>query len=260
VLQIKVGVQLASVRLPFKKALLTAAQMQADAVEIDLRGDLPAGEMSRSGIRQVRKMLDDLNLRISAASFRTRRGYHVVDDLDRRIEATKQAMLLAYELGATVVVNHVGRVPAASDSLPWNTMIQALADIGRHGQRVGATLCAETATESGEDLARLIEALPPASLGVDLNPGLLIVNGHSPREAAAALSRHVLHVHATDGTRDLAQGRGLEVPLGRGSVDYAEILGLLEEQQYRGYLTIERRHSDNPVFEIEQAVKYLRSL
>jgi sugar phosphate isomerase/epimerase len=260
VLQIKVGVQLASLKLPLKKGLLTVAQMQADAVEIDLRTDLPAGEMSRSGVRQVRKMLDDLNLRISAASFRTRRGYHVVDDLDRRVEATKQAMTLAYDLGASVVVNHIGRIPAESDTLGWNTMLQALADIGRHGQRVGATLAAETGTESGPDLARMIQALPPGSLGVDLNPGLLVLNSHSPREATAALSEHILHVHATDATRDLAQGRGFEVPLGRGSVDYSEILALLEERQYRGYLTIERRQSDDPVFEIAQAVKYLRSM
>jgi len=260
VLQIKVGVQLASLKLPFKQALLTAARMQADAVEIDLRSDLPAGELSRSAIRQLRKMLDDLNLRISAASFRTRRGYHIVDDLDRRVEATKQAMSLAYDLGASVVVNHIGRVPLESDQLAWNTMLQSLADIGRHGQRVGATLAAETATESGEQLAGLIKALPPGSIGVDFNPGLLVLNGQSPREAAAALAEHVLHVHATDATRDVAQGRGFLVPLGRGSVDYSEILAILEERQYRGYLTIERSDSDDPEFEISQAVKYLRSM
>lgn len=259
-LQIKVGVQLASLKLPLKQGLLTAARMQADAVEIDLRGDLPAGELSRSALRALRKMMDDLNLRVSAAAFRTRRGYGVLDDLDRRVEATKQALTLAYDLGASVVVNHIGRVPPETDELAWNTLLQALADIGRHGQRVGATLAAETATESGDALARLIAALPTGSIGVDLNPGLLVLNGQSPREATAALADHVLHVHATDATRDVAQGRGFEVPLGRGSVDYSEILGLLEERQYRGYLTIERRQSDDPVFEIAQAVKYLRSI
>lgn len=259
-LQIKVGVQLASLKLPLKQALHTAARMQADAVEIDLRKDLPAEELSRSAIRQLRKMMEDLNLRVSAASFRTRRGYHVLDDLDRRVEATKRAMSLAYDLGASVVVNHIGRVPPETDETAWNTMLQALADIGRHGQRVGATLLAETATESGEQLAGLIKALPAGSIGVDLNPGLLVLNGHSPHEAAKALADHVLHVHATDATHDVAQGRGFLVPLGRGSVDYADILSILEERQYRGYLTIERRESEDPVYEISQAVQYLRSM
>ena len=60
--------------------------------------------------------------------------------------------------------------------------------------------------------------------------------------------------------RDLAQGRGLEVPLGRGAVDFPELLGVLEEHQYNGYLTIEREPSANPTYEIEQAVRYLRSI
>ena len=153
-------------------------------------------------------MLDDLNLRVSAVAFRTRRGYAAVDDLEARIEATKRAMQTAYELGTNVVVNHIGRVPPESEPRPLSTMLEALADLGRYGQKVGALLAAETGTESGEELARLIARLPPGSIGVDLNPANLIMHGHSPREAAEALAPHVLHVHATDATRDLALGRG----------------------------------------------------
>ena len=69
-----------------------------------------------------------------------------------------------------------------------------------------------------------------------------------------------MHVHAKDGVRDLAQGRGLETQLGRGAVDFPEILAILEEHEYRGYFTIERRHSSDPVLEVGQAVQYLRRL
>ena len=259
-LQIRVGVQLASLRLPLKQGLLTAARMGAEAVEIDGRNEVKADELSRTGVRQVRKMLEDLNLRVSAVAYRTRRGYDVADDLDRRVKATQQALKLAYELGSNVVVNHIGRVPADKSSPGWNNMLQALSDIGRYGQRVGASLAAETGTEGGEVLASLIAALPPGSLGVDLHPANLIINGHSPVEAARALAEHVIHVHATDGTRDLAHGRGLEVQLGRGLAEFPELLGILEEHQYRGFITIERRQSENAVAEIADAVKYLKSL
>ena len=259
-LQIKVGIQLASLRLPLKQGLLTAAEMGAAAVEIDARNDLRPGELSHTAVRQIRKMLDDLNLRISCLSFRTRHGYHVTENLDRRVEATKQALQMAYDLGTNVVVNHVGRVPEQSDTTHWNNMLEALTDIGRHGQRVGATLAAETGTETGAELLRLITALPPASLGVDLNPANLIVHNQSPREAVQALGEHVLHVHANDGTRDLAQGRAVEVPLGRGSAEFPELLAGLEEHQYSGYITVERKGSDNPIQEIAQAVSFLKSL
>lgn len=259
-LQIKVGVQLASLRMPLKQGLLTAARMGAAAVEFDARNELRPEEISHTGVRQIRKMLEDLNLRVSCLSFRTRRGYHVTEDLDRRVEATRQALKLAYDLGSSVVVNHVGRVPDENDTTAWNNMLHALTDIGRYGQRVGATLAAETGTETGAELLRLISALPPASLGVDLNPANLIVHNQSPREAVKALGAHILHVHANDGTRDLAQGRAIEVPLGRGSAEFPELLATLEEHQYRGYITVERKGSDNPLAEIEQAVMFLKNL
>jgi sugar phosphate isomerase/epimerase len=259
-LQIHLGVELASLKLPFKKGLLTAKELGAEAVEIDLRNELRPEDLSHTGVRQLRKLLDDLNLRISAVAFRTRRGYAVLDDLDARIDATKRALRTAYELGTNVVVNHIGRVPAESDAVATSTLVEALSDLGRYGQRVGAMLAAETGTESGDELASLIARLPPGSLGVDLNPANLILHGHSPRRAAEALAPHVLHVHATDATRDLAAARGVEVPLGQGSAEFPELLGVLEEQQYRGYITVARRDSDNPLADVRQALQFLRNL
>lgn len=259
-LQIRIGVELASLRLPLKKALLTARELGAEAVEIDARNELKPDDLSQTGVRHLRKMLEDLNLRVSALTFRTRRGYSTVDDLEARLDATKRALKLAYDLGTNVVVNHIGRLPAESDAAATSTLLQALTDIGRHSQRVGAMLAAETGTESGGDLAALIARLPPGSIGVDLNPASLILHGHSPREAAAALAPHVVHVHATDATRDLALGRGLEVPLGQGSAEFPEILALLEEQQYRGYLTIARHDTHSPLADVRQALEFLRNL
>jgi sugar phosphate isomerase/epimerase len=259
-LQIKLGVELASLRLPLKKGLLMARELGAEAVEIDLRNELKPEDLSRTGVRQLRKILDDLNLRISAATFRTRRGYNVIDDLEARIDATKRAMLAAYELGTNVLVNHVGQVPSESDSAATSTMVQALADLGRYGQKVGAQLAAETGTETGQELAGLIGRVPPGSIGVDFNPANLILHGHSAREAMERLAPHVLHMHATDATRDLAVSRGFEVPLGQGNAEFPELLAVLEEQQYRGYITVARRDSKSPIVDVRQSLEFLRNL
>jgi sugar phosphate isomerase/epimerase len=106
----------------------------------------------------------------------------------------------------------------------------------------------------------LLDALAPGTLAVDFDPGNLAANGHSPVDAVAELGAAILHVHAKDGTRDLALGRGVEVPLGRGSVDWAALLGALEEHGYRGYFTIERENADDPVLEVAQAMQFLRAL
>ncbi|HEX3998161.1 MAG TPA: sugar phosphate isomerase/epimerase family protein [Pirellulales bacterium] len=257
---LKIGIAIASLRQPFAKALFTAASLGATAVEIDARTDLKPAELSQTGLRQLRKMLDDRGLRVSAIAYPTRRGYQIAEQLEARVAGTKEAMKLAYALGTSVVVNQVGRVPAESSGEEWNLLVEALTDLGRFGQHTGAQLAAQTGTESGADLARLIAALPAASIGVDLDPGSLLANDFSPIEAVEALGPHVVHVHATDGVRDLARGRGLEVPLGRGSADYPAILSRLEESGYRGWFTIFRRAAADPVAEIGAAVQYLQSL
>jgi sugar phosphate isomerase/epimerase len=260
VLQLKIGIPLVSLGLPFRQAIAKAATLGADAVEIDARSEINLSELTQTGIREIRKLLEDHRLRVCAVTFQTRYGYQVRDELSRRVEATKQMLSVAYKLGAFVVVNYVGRVPEAEDDPDWPLLVETLADIGRHGQRVGATLCARTGAERGEDLARLIKTLPAGSLGVDFDPGALIMNGHSPREALTALGPHVRHVHARDAVRDVSQGRGLETRLGEGAADFPELLGSLEEHQYRGYLTIERENARNADVEIGAAVKYLRKL
>ena len=136
-LELKVGIQLASLRLPFRKALHTAAELGANGVEIDARNDLKPQDLSRTGLRQLRKTLDDRNLRICAVGFQTRRGYNVLEDLDQRVEATKQAMQFAYDLGASVIINQVGQIPTEPGGPSWELLVQVLTDLGRFGPRAG---------------------------------------------------------------------------------------------------------------------------
>ncbi len=257
---LKIAIQLASLRQPFRKAVTTAARLGASGVEIDARGEFRPQDMSQSALREIRRMLDEFNLRAVAVGFRTRRGYQVSEEIDRRVAATKAAMKFAAELRAPVVINQVGNVPAEPGGAEWSLLVQTLNELGRYGQHIGARLAAQTGSECGADLARLLAALPPQSIGVDLDPGNLVINGFSPLEAIESLGDSIVHVHARDGARDLARGRGLEVPLGRGSADFPALLGALEERQYRGYFTIAREESDNAEFEIGQAVQYLKNL
>lgn len=260
-LSLKIGVQLASLKMPLQRALPCVAAMGASAVEIDARGEVRPGDLSRTGVRQIRKRLEDFGLKVAAVGFRTRRGYDVADDLVPRIEATKSALRFAYDLGSAVVVNQIGQIPdRESEPARWNTLVESMLEIGRFSHKIGAWLAMETGTESGPQMAEFLRALPEGTLMVNFDPGNLIVHGFSPREAAQTLGSHIVHVHAKDGVRDLAQGRGLEVPLGRGSADFPALLGILEEHQYRGYLTIERENCQRPEEEIALAVEYLKNI
>lgn len=257
---LKIAIQLASLKQPFKKALATAAQLGASAVEIDARGEINAQTISNTGMRELRRMLGDQELRVSAVGFQTQHGYDDHDGIERRVAATKAVMKFAHGIGASVVVNQIGMVVHDEKSANWKLLTEVLTDLSLYGHQVGARLCAQTGTESGADLKRLLDALPQHGIGIDLDPGNLIVGGFSPLEAIQSLGSNILHVHATDGVQDRARGRGMEVQLGRGSADYPALLGALQEVRYDGYFTLARERSENPVLELEIGVKYLKKL
>lgn len=259
-LQLRISLQLASLRQPLKKALQTAAQMGVEAVELNARNEIQPREMSRTAVRHLRKLLDDLNLKLSGLAFPTRHGYNDLTNLDQRVDATLRVMSLAYDLGAPIVSNQVGEIPEDEESTSWNLLQETLTTIGRHGHKCGVRFAARTGAEDGPTLKRLIQALPPGALAVDFDPGELIVNRFSASEAIKALADDVAAVRARDGVQDLAQKRGIEVQLGRGSVDFPELLGQLENVGFRGYLTLERRQSSDPVLELAQSAQFLRSL
>jgi sugar phosphate isomerase/epimerase len=257
---LKIGIQTVSLRQPLRQALATASRLGADGVAIDVRTELPPAQMTQTALRHFRKLLSDLNLSVSAVTFMTRRGYDAIDELERRVMATQTAMKFARELGTDVVINRIGHVPTDENDPRFTRLVEVLTTLGTYGERAGARLAAQTGSESGADLARLLAKLPPESVGVDLHPSGLIHHGFSPIEAVEALGPHVLHVHACDAVRDLARGQAVDVELGRGTADVPGLLGRLEEFNYRGWATIERHNAGDPVAEVANAVAYLRSL
>ncbi len=257
---VKVAIQLASLRMPFRKAIVVAAKLGVSGVEIDARGELRPEAMSQTALREVRRLLEEHSLRVVAVGFRTRRGYDMPDELERRVNATKAAMKFASDLRAPVVVNQIGHAGGEPNAAAHTLLRQTLTDLAEYGLRVGARLAAQTGTESGPDLARLLAELPPQGIVADFDPGNLIIHGFSPLEAVAAIGASIQHVHARDGVRDLARGRGLEVPLGRGSADFPALLGALEERDYHGYFTVAKEDADDPEHELGQAIQYLKNL
>lgn len=242
-----------------RKAFRAARDLGFRAVEIDARHGLTADEVSQTGLRQIRKWLGDEGLVVSAIAFPTRGGYGDADRLEARISATKAALKLAYDLGANLVLNHVGDVPPSSEGPEWRLMVDVLSDIGVWSQQVGATLCAEAGRAAPDDLARLIEALPEASLACDIVTGSLLVHGHDPAEAIAKLGNHVASVHATDAVPGAFAGRGRAVVLGTGHVDFPPVFAALEERAYQGWIGLEPVEPRDARTEFTEAIAYLRS-
>ena len=242
-----------------KKALHTAANLGCDGVQIDARSELQPADLSDTGLRQLRKMLADLNLRVGSVAFPTRRGYSNPIDLQPRLEATRAAMRLASRLGSSILIGHLGKLPEDEKAAEYATLTDAIQNLATVGDRLGVRLVMQ-ATADPQQLTDFVSSLPEGTISLDLHPARLIAQGQSPAEFVAAAGRYIAHVHATDGVHDLATGQSIEVELGRGTADFPELLGMLEEHGYRDWLTIERRNSRSPVEEVSNAVQFLRSL
>jgi sugar phosphate isomerase/epimerase len=254
-----------------RTALRRARELGVRGVELDARAGLDPAQVSHSGVRQLRKWLDDEGLVVSAVAFRTRGGYGEAERLEPRIAATKAALELAHGLGAGVVLNHIGDIPppaaepAAGEPAPaadprWRLLVDVLSDLGGWGERVGATLCAEAGRAGPDDLVRVMAALPAGSLTCDVVTGALVVHGHDPVAAVEKLSGHIGFVHATDAVAGAFAGRGRAVILGTGQVDFAGVLGALEERGSRGWIGLETVDDRGGSRELAAAIEFLRSM
>jgi sugar phosphate isomerase/epimerase len=255
----RVSIQTKCLAQPLRQALHTAGRLQAEGVQLELRDELPAAELSDTAGRQLRKLLDDLNLRVGSTAFPTRRGYANPEDLERRLEATLQAMHASSRLAARVMLITLGPLPLPGDP-ERSTLLEALTTLGMQGNRLGVQLALQGATAHPADLKSLLEELPEGLAGADFSPADIILSGGQPRKFAEELGRHILHVFANDAVGGSGGLGGTQVELGRGTADLPELLGALEEYDYRNWVTIERRNSRNPVDDIANAVQFLRSL
>lgn len=256
-----------------RSALTLASRLGLAGVELDARNQVHASELSDTATRQLRKILDDLNLRVLAVRFMTRRGYDNPVDLERRIDATKAAMKMAHKLNCPIVVNSIGSIPeipqtndsdskknpdpfAAIEQDRYDALCQVIDDLGRFGAHVGAFLAAETGPDSGPKLARLLETSEDGFVAAALNPGDLIIHRNDVNAAIDSLGSRIQLIHAVDGVLDLSAGRGISVPLGQGIADFPSILGRLEQHQFAGPLVIGRPGSTPD--EITSAAEWLR--
>ncbi len=262
-LQLKKSVCLGNLGLPFKGALSAARDLGAEAVEINGRNEILASQLTRTAVRQINKMLDDNRLKVSAIYFPTRRGLGNPNDLERRIDAIKQAMQMAFQLRSRLVICRIGSLPEDRSSESWQTMLQALTDLGNFSQRAGAWLAVRTEHGQGGSLKPLIDELPNQALGVDFDPADFVIHGKDPTAGLSVLADDVRSFRARDAVIDFTSGnlvKGIEVQLGRGSVDLPAMLGKLEERHFEGYLTVERNEADNTLEQLDQSMQYLTRL
>jgi len=280
----KIGVMVESFRAGLDGGLTAAAELGADGVQMyATRGETHPDAMDKTARADLRKKVADLGLEFSAicGDFGGH-GFQIAEDNPKRIENSKKVMDLALELGCSVVTTHIGVLPADRSHPRYGVMKAACEELGRYGDRVGATFAIETGPEPAAVLRAFLDEIGlPKGMGVNFDPAnLAMVIGEDIPAATAALAPYIVHTHAKDGVKlgefepehlyGVFAGEGpagmkvgeliREVPLGEGAVPFDAWIAALRAGGFDGYLTIEREVGDNPRADIAKAVAFLREL
>jgi sugar phosphate isomerase/epimerase len=256
--RLKIGVRLESLGVPLRRALQEAERLGVAGVQVDAAGDLAPQNLSQTGRREFRHLLRTHNLELTALGCPLRRGLDSAENQEARIEHVKRVMSLGFDLGPRITIVQAGSVPDKPDDPRAGLLSEALRALGSHGDRTGTVLALETGLESGEVLRDFLNRFDTGGLGVNLDPGNLVMNGFDPYASARALQGKVVHCHAKDARQAGASRTAREVPLGHGDIDWMLFIGVLEEIEYRGWLTVEREGGGRPLADVEAGVAFLR--
>lgn len=243
--------------LPIRDAVRTAAACGVRGVQINARDELAPTALSDTGRRQFLHYLRENAIEVASLVFPTRRTYMDSSELDARVAATKTAMQFAAHLKASVLTVRVGRIPGDKESKDYALLRDVLNDLARYGNHVGVTLAVTPTLDSPESLNELLAAVTTGHIGIDFDPASFVTAGHKPTQCLRTLYQSVVHVQARDAVRGI-EGGGAEVALGRGEVDWTELLPLLSEIEYRGWLTVNRTQGEDRAGDATRAIKFLQ--
>jgi L-ribulose-5-phosphate 3-epimerase len=258
--KIKIGVSLEALQLPLRRALQEAERLGVGGAEVEAVGELAPNQLTQTGRREFRHLLRSHSLEVTALRCPLRRGLSVAENQEARIEHVKNVMTLSFDLGPRVTIVQAGKVPEKPDEPGAGLMTEAVQALAAHGDRTGATLALETGLESGEVLRRFLERFDTGSLGANFDPANLLLNGFAPLEDARALAGKVVHAHARDARRSGTSRAAQEVPVGHGDIDWMALAGVLEEIDYRGWMTVQRETGSNRRADVAVGVAFLRRI
>jgi sugar phosphate isomerase/epimerase len=257
-------------------------------------------ELSASGRRDFRHLLAAQSQQLAALAIDIGpKGIALGADVDRVIARLDTAMDTAVGLGTKLICVDLGPLPAPppqpkpqkkitadeagliilpppsmgavegaapaepisgpTDPDATGAIDAALYEIGQRADRYGVTVAFRSDLASFAALERAIKEASCPWFGVDLDPVAILRDAWPMDEIFSRLGGLIRHVRARDALRG-ADRRTRPAPIGRGSVNWGELLGYLNEAAYHGWLTIDTLELENRAPAAQAGLELLRKL
>lgn len=144
---------------------------------------------------------------------------------------------------------HIGFVPHDTTDPDFAALVETTREACDYAAKKGIHIHLETGQEPADILLGFLEAVDRPNLFVNFDPANMILYGcGEPIPALKTIGPYVRSIHCKDAnwSDHPSETWGQEMPLGEGSVDFAEYLKTLDAIGYTGPLTIEREIPQEP--------------
>ncbi len=180
-----------------------------------------------------------------------------------RIDALKRASDLAKLCDIKAVHTHCGFIPEDPNEPLYGETVKAIHEVASHCKANGQIFLMETGQETPVTMLRAILDTGLDNIGANLDTANLILYGKGePVGALDVIGKYVRGLHAKDGLYPTdPKNLGKEVAIGKGKVDFPEVMRKLHRLNYTGPITIEREISGARQEEdIRASISYLQQL
>lgn len=159
-----------------------------------------------------------------------------------RVLELKKWADFATEAGAPAIITHCGFLPENMTDPAFEEVLVAIQDVAGYCKKLGIEFWFETGQETPVTLLRFIQATGLDNLGINLDPGNLLMYGKgNPIDSLRVFGKYVKALHTKDAFPPIDGNElGAAVVVGTGCVDYPRFIPALLDLGFAGDLTIER--------------------
>ena len=233
-------------RMGYEDFIEEAYKIGLDGVELTLYW-LPSKDVSY--FRKIKRLSLLRGLPISCAGISTNFCDPDVSKRKKVIEAVKEGLEIAHELGAPCLRVFGGYVPegySKVEAMGWT--VESLKSCVDYAEDNGVVLAMENhgdITSKADDVIRIVKDVGSSWFRVNLDLGNY---REFTYEEIAKTVPYAVHIHA-------------KVSVARGEkIDYKRIKDILESEGYNGFLSIEYEEKEDPKKGVPKFAKYLMSL
>lgn len=292
--ELKVAVRAASLGDDLRVLAPVAQRWGFYGLQLELRlGNLDLVELSATGQREVKSTIARYELELASVRVALAHAGLGQGDAGKVLWMMERAMEAAAGVGARMICLDVGRLPAvklesrsrpvtpqqagvilipepkdiveaveetvdASELARWGAVDAGLREIGAMAERYSMVIALSSELSSFASLQRAIIQAACPWFGVDLDPVSVLRDRWDLEQVLDVVGGLVRHVRGRDAITG-SDKRTQPAAMGKGSTDWKEVLALLSQGGYGGWITVDTMDLQDRAGEAVRARKMLES-